>query len=401
MTLHQSGATDSVDSTASPQPLSRRRPSVLAGILAAAALLLPAIPPAHAADTATTSSQPIDVIIGDSSATNFAQGVAAEQRWTKLFADADGARELNVAVGGTGFVVGGANTFDKQLDRVLDQLDAEHIGHDRVRRVFVVGGGNDVARNPDITRLITASSALTGRVKAEFPKAQRLYIPDASPATKLMLAAYGRVKPFMPYMFLNMQARGFQYEKNWYAWLPNAESHGYAVADNTHLSVAGHNEMAHMVAGWVNSLDGPKVSGDIPEYETAETADDVSVRFQADGGTGMIDRLTDSAGDTVTLPSGGFTQSRQRIVAWNTAADGSGTSYRPGASVTLPSHSLMLYAQWGTDKAAATRAAKAAETSSRPLHLAAIGGVAVLAATATVLVTVHRRRGRRVSSQSL
>lgn len=425
MTIHQTGATGSTDD-ATGLSSSRLLHSVLAAMMASVALLIPAAPPAYAAEGGA-SMQPIDIIIGDSSATNFAQGVTAEQRWTRLFADADGARELNMAVGGTGFVVGGANTFDKQLDRVLTQLKSEHVGHDRVRRIFVVGGGNDVARAPDIARLVASSGALADRVKAEFPKAQRLYIPDASPATGLMLAAYNRVKPFMPYMFLNMHTRGFLYEKNWYAWLPNAESHGYAVADNTHLSVAGHNEMAHMVAGWVNSLNGPKVNGTIAEYSAdpvgktpaGKDSANVVIRFQANGGTGILDRLEigdtsagnnetvnpegsgsgntghaggSADGDEVTLPTRGFTQSKRRIIAWNTAADGSGTSYRPGSHIASPSHSLMLYAQWGVDKTAESHAEAAEAKTLMPLRVAAIAGAGVLLATVAVLAAVHRRR---------
>jgi outer membrane protein OmpA-like peptidoglycan-associated protein len=70
------------------------------------------------------------------------------------------------------------------------------------------------------------------------------------------------------------------------------------------------------------------------------------VNFSANGGNGSLADLSGPVGTTVTLPSSssavrtGFT-----LASWNTAANGSGTSYALGQAVTL-STSLTLYAQW-------------------------------------------------------
>ena len=61
---------------------------------------------------------------------------------------------------------------------------------------------------------------------------------------------------------------------------------------------------------------------------------------------GQSDALTVSAGESVTLPAASQVILLNRILtAWNTAANGSGTSYQPGADFT-PMASVTLYAQW-------------------------------------------------------
>lgn len=54
------------------------------------------------------------------------------------------------------------------------------------------------------------------------------------------------------------------------------------------------------------------------------------------------------AGITVTvLPnSGSLSKPGEMFDGWNTAADGSGTSYPPGATFTMPSHAVTLFAQF-------------------------------------------------------
>lgn len=68
----------------------------------------------------------------------------------------------------------------------------------------------------------------------------------------------------------------------------------------------------------------------------------VSITFNANGGTGTMAVLT---GNTVTLPSNGFTRTGYKFKGWNTSADGSGTSYSEGQTITL-TDSLTLYATW-------------------------------------------------------
>ncbi len=67
----------------------------------------------------------------------------------------------------------------------------------------------------------------------------------------------------------------------------------------------------------------------------------------ADGGTAVADTVG-MAGEAVEIASNTFTKTGKSFSGWNTAADGSGTSYAAGASYTLTSAGLKLYAQWAS-----------------------------------------------------
>jgi outer membrane protein OmpA-like peptidoglycan-associated protein len=72
----------------------------------------------------------------------------------------------------------------------------------------------------------------------------------------------------------------------------------------------------------------------------------VQIAVSANGGSGSSPTLSGVVGSTVTLPtSSTLLRPGYTLVSWNTSANGSGTSYAPGQTVTLSS-SLMLYAQW-------------------------------------------------------
>ena len=72
-----------------------------------------------------------------------------------------------------------------------------------------------------------------------------------------------------------------------------------------------------------------------------------TITFKANNAaaTGSTASITDIAGATVTLPANGFSLEGYTFTGWNTAANGSGTSYAVGASLKL-SGDLILYAQW-------------------------------------------------------
>jgi uncharacterized repeat protein (TIGR02543 family) len=72
----------------------------------------------------------------------------------------------------------------------------------------------------------------------------------------------------------------------------------------------------------------------------------IEVSFSANGGSGSLTTLTGPEGSSVTLPSStSIVRSGYSFTSWNTAANGSETSYASGQSLTL-STSLTLYAQW-------------------------------------------------------
>ena len=72
----------------------------------------------------------------------------------------------------------------------------------------------------------------------------------------------------------------------------------------------------------------------------------VQIVFGVNGGSGSAATLSGVSGSMVTLPgSSSLLKSGYTLTSWNTATNGSGTSYALGQSVTL-STSLTLYAQW-------------------------------------------------------
>lgn len=74
----------------------------------------------------------------------------------------------------------------------------------------------------------------------------------------------------------------------------------------------------------------------------------VNITYNANGGTGNHIGPSIAPGRTDTVLSIAATEIRRdgyTFIGWNTAADGSGTSYAPGAVITLEDN-VTLYAQW-------------------------------------------------------
>ncbi len=123
----------------------------------------------------------------------------------------------------------------------------------------------------------------------------------------------------------------------------------------------------------VISRNGQSYRSEVKSFKTSGTATTYTVTFDANGGSGAPagqiktkdvsltlsgsepGRSGTSGSYTVTLSANGGTVSVNSLTApyttsyifkgWNTAADGSGTSYAPGADYTANS-SVILYAQW-------------------------------------------------------
>ena len=127
------------------------------------------------------------------------------------------------------------------------------------------------------------------------------------------------------------------------------------------------------------------------------TPTQATVTFDANGGTGAMDALPVTVGETVKLTANAFTRDGYTFAGWNTKADGTGTAYADLAEVEV-TEDLTLYAQW--TKAAAQGAPKAAATSTSKgtpkTGDADLGGMcALLAAVAgAALVASRGARGR-------
>lgn len=82
-------------------------------------------------------------------------------------------------------------------------------------------------------------------------------------------------------------------------------------------------------------------------------AEEITITFDANGGTGTMDAQTTESGTDTVLTVNVFTHEGYTFSGWNTSADGTGTAYADGATVNL-SESTTLYAQWTPNVASYT-----------------------------------------------
>lgn len=116
--------------------------------------------------------------------------------------------------------------------------------------------------------------------------------------------------------------------------------------------------MAHktLVGGTAYEISGGKtlVGGTAYSIKNGKTlvggtAYDISfywtITYNANGGSGSVDAQKVTEGASVIVAANAFSRYAYKFAGWNTAADGSGTSYFAGQSIT-PSSDITLYAQW-------------------------------------------------------
>ncbi len=93
-------------------------------------------------------------------------------------------------------------------------------------------------------------------------------------------------------------------------------------------------------------MDGPKTIGAVFE---AEAAEQYTVTYDINGGSGEApEEQTVEEGSTFTVASAeGITPPEgKKFKEWNTAADGTGTAYAPGATAEMGTSDITLYAIW-------------------------------------------------------
>jgi uncharacterized repeat protein (TIGR02543 family) len=119
----------------------------------------------------------------------------------------------------------------------------------------------------------------------------------------------------------------------------------------TGLSFSGYT-----FAGWNTEANGSGTeyaAGQSLEAVSSETLyaqwiqdPQIEISINANGGASSISILSGAVGSAVTLPSAmNVEDTGYALSSWNTAANGSGTSFEPGQTITLSS-SMTLYAQW-------------------------------------------------------
>lgn len=108
---------------------------------------------------------------------------------------------------------------------------------------------------------------------------------------------------------------------------------------------------AYVYEIWTINSDGLVSS----TYVKASTSGNLfHVRYEPNGATAGFETVSAGvhSGSSVTIASepASLAKTNYYFSCWNTAADGSGTDYNPGDSVTLPANGdVLLYAKWLTD----------------------------------------------------
>lgn len=114
-----------------------------------------------------------------------------------------------------------------------------------------------------------------------------------------------------------------------------------------------------------------------------------AITFDANGGTGSMDKLSAEAGSTATLTANAFKRNGYTFAGWNTAKDGSGTAYADKAEVKVEGD-MTLYAQWKANSSSSSKSTgTAVKTGDATIPMAAVAVVAIIAVGALLIA---RRR---------
>ena len=148
----------------------------------------------------------------------------------------------------------------------------------------------------------------------------------------------------------------------------------------TGYTFTGWNTQAN--GGGVSYADGSSVSdllSDLTLY-AQWTADTYTVSFDGNGSTsGTTAAMQVTYGEAAkALTANGFTRDDYSFAGWNTAADGSGTSYADGAEISDLTADLVLYAQWEKDDGAGAGIALLALATAILIVLFVAGAVAAV-----------------------
>ena len=126
-------------------------------------------------------------------------------------------------------------------------------------------------------------------------------------------------------------------------------------AASANLTSNTFTRAGYTFAGWATTAGGTVAYADGASYTMGTgnvtlyakwTANNNTITFNANGGTGTMSNQTIATAATANLTTNTFTFSGNIFTGWNTVANGSGTAYADGASYTMGTSNVTLYAQW-------------------------------------------------------
>lgn len=114
------------------------------------------------------------------------------------------------------------------------------------------------------------------------------------------------------------------------------------------LTISGPSTI-RCAMGIINPDTGANVKTIIPNTNLSQTPASYKVSYNANGGTGAPSSQTKYYGTAIKLSATKPSRTGYTFAKWATAANGTGTSYAPGASYTANA-AATLYAQWTANK---------------------------------------------------
>ena len=130
-------------------------------------------------------------------------------------------------------------------------------------------------------------------------------------------------------------------------WLIKSTSaDGWTSAGNTYKYYLDYSSGTYFTDQHIengNTVQGTSGLPKIYLYTEAPEGETYTLSYDANGGTGSMSSQTNKT--TYTVKSNSFTKEGYEFTKWNTKADGTGTDYEPGASITI-TEDTTLYAQW-------------------------------------------------------
>ena len=107
----------------------------------------------------------------------------------------------------------------------------------------------------------------------------------------------------------------------------------------------GDAQYSYTFTGW--SPEVSTVTGNVTyTAEYTSTVNTYTVTFDANGGKGSMEDQSFNYGADVTLTENTFTCENYKFTGWNTKADGTGTTYTDGDTISNLTENITLYAQW-------------------------------------------------------
>ena len=119
---------------------------------------------------------------------------------------------------------------------------------------------------------------------------------------------------------------------------------------NTHSTTPPHWILSCILAlsialSFTSCSDGSSGGSDDDSEQVTNSKATYTVTFDANGGSGTIESITEIVGTEITLPESTFTKDGYIFAGWNTKDDGTGTNYADKAKITVTAD-ITLYAKW-------------------------------------------------------